>query len=476
MRKITLIIFMLIMFFVSYFEVNASVNTTNTEIECVYANGVVIGMNYDKVAKQNSIYIRNYPVSNSVEVDFETITNISLYNENHAKSKLEKLTCPSHVFYWIVGELTNDGSYSYRGVYNFSTATSDSGVGGSSVTSELINPERSGWWIFSSVTFNNKMIPVIFKSKYNDATQSSCGNKYRQEYKDSKAYLCPCKGDCNTCLLNECNPEAKIPLVAERIYFVDDIGNDAYSHTYKLVNNDEQAVSVNKYAQFYTGTGRTFLQVGQNVTSASESLWPIPKYICVKESITTQDSNRGESAYKFSSTRHSITKQGDDKLSCGSGQQLYERTTETCKITVNGSNGPSFCDKYSNTAFVLIDIIKIMQVLVPAVVIVFTGIEIGRIVLAGNVEEELPKRKKNIVIRLIVMVAFFFLPIIVQLIVSLAEGVSILDVSCLFNDGQKVNETITEQNCVESNSGGTSGGSTLLPDNGVNNDTQVEIK
>ena len=102
--------------------------------------------------------------------------------------------------------------------------------------------------------------------------------------------------------------------------------------------------------------------------------------------------------------------------------------------------------------------------------------------LAGNIEEELPKRKKSIVIRLIVMIAFFFLPLIVQLIVSLAEGVNILDVSCLFNNGEQVrNEDLGDFNCVdESNgnggnpSGGNGGnaGGGGKPDNNVNQENK----
>jgi hypothetical protein len=88
-----------------------------------------------------------------------------------------------------------------------------------------------------------------------------------------------------------------------------------------------------------------------------------------------------------------------------------------------------------------------MQVLVPALTIVLTGIEIGRIVVAGNLEEELPKRKKSIIVRGIIMVTFLFLPLITQLIINLAEGVEILNVSCLFNNGEDPSSSQNELNC-----------------------------
>ena len=61
------------------------------------------------------------------------------------------------------------------------------------------------------------------------------------------------------------------------------------------------------------------------------------------------------------------------------------------------------------------------------------GFEVESFESAGRffsrIEEEIPKRKKSIIIRIIVMIAFLFLTLITQLIISLAEGVSILDVS-----------------------------------------------
>lgn len=460
MKKIKYLLIAVILFILTI-DVHA-INSKNTEIECVYANGVVIGMNYDKVADQNLVYVKNYPVSNSVEIDFETITNISIYNEKDALNNLSKLTCPSKVYYWIAGEKTANDNYSYRGIYNFSVY---SGSGSEEIVTVLLNPSKNAWWQGGGQVANGTVVPINFKMDYNNSTGSDCTERYKPMTRTADDVMVMARCSNKNCTKGyQCDAHASFGLVAERLYFVDNISDSAYGHTYKLVDDDEQAVSNNKYIQVYRGSGNTFLQVGKIVTTTMDSS-VMAKYVCIKESTTTQDSNRGESAYKFSSIRHSITGTSDKKINCGEGSKLYTRTTETCKITV-GDNKDSFCDKYSNTAFVLIDIIQIMQILVPAVVIIFSGIEIGRIVLAGNIEEELPKRKKSLVIRLIVMVAFFFLPTIVQLIISLAEGVSILDVSCLFNDGQKVeqNQELNEENCVvEGDNSSSGGGSTNNP-------------
>lgn len=444
MKKVFLyIVFFMLMLFVCSFDVEAKINAKNAEIECVYANGIVIGMNYDLVSGLNNAYVKEYPVSESVEVDFQTITAFSLYDVNQTLTYLENFTCPANVRYWIAWQKEGDNK-AYRGVYSFHWAD----TAGNTITSQLQSSKKSGWWIFSSTETTSNVYPVKFKNpnvcaNNDNCAQSNCGLPSSDDDK-----------------LDGCSPEAIIPLVGERIYLAGDIGDDAYSHTFKTYSSDgDEAVANPRYVQFLvTDSGQYLAQVGQTLTGVdgiddnfrnkvlnNDSM---DVYICVKESLLSQDASRGDSSYKFDSIRHKVQVSSKDGT-CPTGYVKYKRTTEVCKIDVGTSAG-SFCDKYSNTARELINIIKILQFLVPILVIVFTSIEIARIVIAGNIEEELPKRKKSIIIRFIVMIAFFFLPLMTQIVISLVEGVSILDVSCLFEDPtSSSNQELSNENCVD---------------------------
>lgn len=101
--------------------------------------------------------------------------------------------------------------------------------------------------------------------------------------------------------------------------------------------------------------------------------------------------------------------------------------------------GNALCDEILvNTSPYLKYLIKAMQILVPVFLIVLTAFDIGKIVLTGNIEEELPKRKKIIIVRFIVAIVFFFLPAFISLfttwlIESGAKNVDSIEyIDCLF--------------------------------------------
>lgn len=424
-------LFFILTIFLSLFfmcdDVEAYLRGTNTEIECIYGNGVVASLSYDAAQKKYSAYIKEYPAQKTVVIDGDPITNISFYNEDFAAEHLKTLTCPSEIRYWIAWEYTNEENTekTFRGVYSFDWCATKGANNekicdeGDQGITQALQTRKSGWWPFAKGEITGGTIPVT-----------------------------------GTGLIEQALPDAIIPLIGERLYIVDRISDDTYWHTYKIDVDDEdnQAVGTNKYLQVYNiAGGEAAYQIGSTITTnlngTSAEVFH-SKYLCVKESKIITDASRGDTNKKIIGVKHDV-KTSTERGTCSSGYVKYVRTTDVCKINV-GTNRESFCDKYTNTAYVLIDIIKIMQILVPALVIILTGIEIGRIVVAGNIEEELPKRKKSMIIRFIVMIAFLFLPVITQLIISLAEGVSILDVSCLFNDGKAVvNETLDEKNCVD---------------------------
>lgn len=103
-----------------------------------------------------------------------------------------------------------------------------------------------------------------------------------------------------------------------------------------------------------------------------------------------------------------------------SDKSNYERYVYAGLGNANqNANSGSLCTKIMpNTAKVLAKIIGYVQLIVPVLLIVLTGIDIGRIIVSGNLDEELPKQKKKILVRLITAIAIFFLPLIVQLLLT----------------------------------------------------------
>jgi len=114
------------------------------------------------------------------------------------------------------------------------------------------------------------------------------------------------------------------------------------------------------------------------------------------------------------------------------GNSLLFKSVSGDFIPPEEDDNTSVCELLPETAVVLADIISWARYIVPAFLIILTGIDISRIVVSGNIEEELPKRKKTIFIRLIVAAVFFFLPIIVQLLLSIVTEYDYGDISCIW--------------------------------------------
>ena len=434
-KRIFLILILIALFMVSNNVYALGIAATTANIECVYGNGIATKLTHYRGSDNNLKFnatLYNYPVVPSVIIDGDEIGNFSFYNTDHAQKNLQStMQCPDKIRYWKVisfdGEDGEDGNdYNLNGIYSFTWCTDQpleqncSHATNAYISEALKTGFNNGW-------FNNTLSFPIKVTGIN---------------------LIPT--DANT-------PEGVIPLVGERIKITGNV--DGYLATYKLVSDEpQQAINTNKYLQLYqdgvkSKSNKIYAQVGKVITSIKYFNYTSSEYeyVCVAESTEQSDTTSGQSGVVFSRARHEISKPKRDtrgKLYCTNDANLYKRTTEICEVNPGGDNSAgSFCDKYPNIAFVLIDIIQIMQILVPAVVIVFTGIEVGRIVIAGNIEEELPKRKKSIIIRFIVMIAFLFLPIITQLIVSLVEGVSILDVGCLFK-GDNITNNDNDLHCL----------------------------
>jgi len=132
----------------------------------------------------------------------------------------------------------------------------------------------------------------------------------------------------------------------------------------------------------------------------------------------------------YISTKSSNCKNNNDNMECSVFKFLGERdpgkTNQEDKL----------CEKLGNELVEIIqEIVSIMQIVVPGLVIILTGVDIGKLVANGQIDEELPKRKKTIIIRFVVMMIFFFLPWLTDLIIGLLKDAGLIGVEyvkCIF--------------------------------------------
>ena len=423
MKKYLLIVFTVLMFFVFDNSVYAAINSKNTEIQCTYANRMSIGfrrnIKYDASGGReitNKLFLnKNKSAAVIATVSLDVTVQEELYSQD-AKSYFQDAPfCPENIYYWVRREKDKkaDDANGYEGIYEVS-----------SISSTALLGTHNTWhtWLTGATENDYELVALTLKEGSNNAFASNEAGGIRYS------------------------------LVAERLSFVDEILTENYGPVFELVSTDEQATNTKKYAQFFKYHARRgnirYLQIGNVITQIKESISidGEDKEICILESYGEQNPESSESGYFYNSSRHhiqSVSSSGE----CPTGYAKYKKSTRVCDVDPNNSAG-SFCDKFPNIAFQLANVINIMQILAPALVIILSGIEIGRIVVAGNIEEELPKRKKSLIIRAIILVVFLFLKLIVSLIISLANGVSINDVGCLFNGG--VTETSgSELSCYD---------------------------
>ena len=181
-----------------------------------------------------------------------------------------------------------------------------------------------------------------------------------------------------------------------------------------------------------------FLYNGNTVTPLSKKISDCPStgdlYLNDPSKKTIGDETSGK--YRYDNIRFDYDKTASGCKSKNAGQDcqgyVYLGTRHG-----DGNISPSseLCVFIgSNVTNILKEVIAWGQVLVPAIVIILIGLDITKMVLAGNLDEELPKKKKSIIIRLVIMLVFFFAPLVATLIINLLQsaGISVGDIECIF--------------------------------------------
>lgn len=400
-------------------KVNVSIDDGDYELVCIYSDGAELTITRDE------IYIIN--TSDQSAVNSSTYSNVSFYLDKDqlptfdSEGKLTKTNfskilddgrCPAQLYLYMVDSTQDNTNKSNKkeeteenvgieGVFNYYYATK------------------------SGLTISTIETGILFWKKE---------------------------------VSNAIEVTGSIYLKSERVYLTTD--KEATICDYKSVGDDGlPGNSGTIVASLYIYDNRTFLERGGIVTIVGKRS-DCPQKLTDKQLEQVQ---KGEAVDKYIYINDPSPKAIGDELS-GRYKYNYKRFywTDTssgiavCKDAYNNGkecdkfqffgvrNGPpddssvlDVCDILGNKSIeVLQEIVRVLQVVVPAIVIVLIGIDITKMVLAGNLDEELPKKKKSIIIRLIVMLVFFFAPTIVRLIIKLINDTGIVQIDnleCFFN-------------------------------------------
>ena len=407
---------------------NKLAQAEDLNVMCIYNDGISISKGYDDVA--NTVYasIKTFPVRNTKQLEVNVTKqkilgcsdanclNISGYKINVADELSYK--CPDLMYRWLVDEYDDYLKEKELVLYYYHNKWINSSL---PVEKKLL--ENNKWYKPPSI--ENTILDIDGK---NDKVQA-------------------------------------IDLVSEQIEYRNGVTtNDSCTYAYKSKQGTNKYITVYGYsARLYLDNGEFMTTLNEDITINNTKLIDsvnsntckqnAPK-ICVKTSDQSLNSNN---EYEFTQRRHEVA--NPTSSGCAQGYVLYE-------FTNYGSNGGTtteslqqICDKIPHTAEVLTKVLSYIQIIVPALVIVYSGIDIGKIVLAGNVEEELPKRRKSLIIRFIIMLAFFFIPVIIKVIMGNIYGVDVGAIDCLYPEDTQEDNMENDAGENEGN-GGTTGGST----------------
>ena len=176
-----------------------------------------------------------------------------------------------------------------------------------------------------------------------------------------------------------------------------------------------------------SGDRATILEGYSDASGAPETIWlndPAPKNV---------STSTGSTSFYYDSIRYSISSNKD------STHTVKFIRTETDESGDGGEAG-SLCDDIPETAKVLKKIIQVIQLLVPALLIVLCGIDIGKAVFSGKIDEEIPKMRTRLIRRAIAAVTIFFLPLVINILINglndsinTEDGAGTIDtIECLF--------------------------------------------
>ena len=224
-------------------------------------------------------------------------------------------------------------------------------------------------------------------------------------------------------------------LVSEKISIHDVEPNETlyFKRVTNNINDPDSYLIISQYDDF------TVLSTGARITIIDNDFNKL-KGLAMGGKIYVNDpepkvvnSSAGSNSYYYSEKRYdvSLTKTSRHRFE-------YERVEASEDIDIY--LGSALCDELlKNSKIPLKRIIGILQLLVPALMIILCALDLAKMVFAGKLEDEIPKARKRLITRLVVGAAFFFVPLVVSLTIYMlkdsgAQNTELIEkIDCLFN-------------------------------------------
>ena len=391
-----------------------NLNWYGVKIECIYMDGGAYSFSYLQVDESSKWYGAYKPNVNRITYNLvgvdttKSATSSSVSYINFPVPHISKLSDHKCRNFLRTGAITgkdDDGNKSTKTYYKFSDSDSFN------FKKEDFDNQETTWWLWFG--------------------------SWSDTYKELQAAIANTNGSI-------------YELVSERYIITDLAGEPKYTLTYR--EKSEQATGSDNYAYIMvydnayllkTKEKTTLLEKGKNhfsgisVNDKGEVVGiEDDDKICINspEPFSTTDSTGVASHYyKYGQIRYEIST-GECKGKFDREHILFNKG-----LGFGDSPDDELCDSIMpETSKILKKIIQIAQILVPVLMIVLCGLDIGKIVVSGNIEEDLPKQKKKIIARMLVGVSFFFLPLVVMLTLDLlkesgaVEAENVKSIECLF--------------------------------------------
>ena len=389
-------------------EVKAtSLSTTHYTLQCIYADGGLYTRAYNATSgnysnNRMSYNLRGVDDSSANQTSTFTFVNNPNYNvqNNDPNSPYNYWKCRPYLYTAVYKYDNEEGETDENGTTYYKFTESE----GTTISNSEFGTTKTGWQSFWGITSDSE-----------DAANNARSN--------AKVY----KLMSYQIVLSDSAPKPNATL-----YYVKRAEQAAGTNKYITVMIYDN-VTIVKSQGFASAIGTsTFSGVSENANGVVSNA---PANIWINDPEPMRDVNGSKISYYFNAgaTEWKISK------SQQSGYTKYELTDEVPPSGGTGANG-EVCDEMPETTLVLKDIIGYVQILMPVFLIILTAIDIGRIMLSGNVEDELPKQRKKIVTRFIAAVTIFFLPIIVNVLMDMmvdnsdpgSNSGTVKSIRCLF--------------------------------------------
>lgn len=413
-RKIILLL-VLSIFFIPAITNAASrkLQPNDIEMECVYDNGKSLTIYHSNGSY--GIRISEFKLDNALKTPYSTSLSFFLNETNRAKEFLQDIKCPNNIESALIEQTKEDGEDKTTMQFEVLFISEDA--------TKIMNKDVKQNFVAGFKATSGRVVDIDVNE------ESLLGKRIIWGTNNGASSF-------------------QFYLKSERVFFTTEVEP---AHSWAFKSEGQQAASTPKYLKIYhykkyNGNTIYMLEKDGFITTISHPnlKWPDPSYThigCFYESTKIINNDKNDMSYAFSQTRHRFyssirveTSEAANKTytnKCPNGSLYREISLE--EYAANASVGTSICDVIPETSLLISTFIYYLGIIVPIFLIIFTAIDITKIVISGNLDEELPKKKKVIITRFIVAVSFFFIPIIIDIFVSSKYGMDFGDISCLFN-------------------------------------------